>query len=31
VYEFACHEGNPGMMGIRAGGRAQEADAGGRQ
>jgi hypothetical protein len=24
IYEFACHEGNHGMLGILAGHRAQE-------
>ena len=26
MYEYACHEGNEGMIGILAGGRAEDAD-----
>ena len=25
MYEYACHEGNEGMIGILAGGRAEDA------
>lgn len=31
VYEYACHEGNTGLMGILAGARADEAAAAGKQ
>ena len=31
MYEYACHEGNEGMIGILAGGRAEEAVGAGGQ
>jgi hypothetical protein len=31
VYEYACHEGNYGMVGILAGARAEEAAQAGSQ
>jgi hypothetical protein len=30
MYEFACHEGNYGLMNILRGARAEEADSAGR-
>jgi hypothetical protein len=31
VFEYACHEGNEGLVGILAGARAEEASAAGKQ